>query len=66
MFEAKVNGEHIFEVALTAQGYALDGKPAAVDVQQDVEQEGPADAVQQRRQGEGPAPKAKDSPRDRS
>lgn len=33
MFEAKVNGEHIFEVALTAQGYALDGKPAAVDVQ---------------------------------
>jgi biotin carboxyl carrier protein len=33
MFEAKVNGEQVFEVVLNGQGYTLDGKHADVDVQ---------------------------------
>ncbi len=33
MFEAKVNGEHVFEVVLNGKDYALDGSPAEVDVQ---------------------------------
>lgn len=33
MFEAKVNGEHIFEVALTGQGFTLNGQQVPVDVQ---------------------------------
>ncbi len=33
MFEAKVNGQHIFEVALDGKGYVLNGQAAEVDVQ---------------------------------
>lgn len=33
MFEAKVNGELAFEVALQGQGYTLNGVPAGADIQ---------------------------------
>ncbi len=34
MFEAKVNGAQVFEVALTGKTYSLNGEPAAADIQQ--------------------------------
>ena len=33
MFEAKVNGQHVFEVTADGKGYALNGKAVDVDVQ---------------------------------
>lgn len=34
MFEATVNAQQIFQVALTGASYTLDGKPVEVDIQQ--------------------------------